>query len=149
MRKSISKKEKKILALHTRICETWELARACWQITADRFPPGYLPVISHVCARDWLLTDTWIVDNYGQLKSLQVICGWHMEENVCFGNKFTGRWRSCKGGALIENKIINWLGMFKAGAFTQVALLKRWPIQQVWLYCSGAAVIWRFLRWPS
>ena len=24
--------------------------------------------------------------------------------------------------------------MFKAGAFTQVALLKRWPIQQVWLY---------------
>ena len=28
----------------------------------------------------------------------------------------------------------NWSGMFKAGAFTQVALLKRWPIQQVWLY---------------
>ena len=24
--------------------------------------------------------------------------------------------------------------MFKAGAFTQVMLLKGWPIQQVWLY---------------
>ena len=24
--------------------------------------------------------------------------------------------------------------MFKAGAFMQAALLKRWPIQQVWLY---------------
>ena len=46
------------------------------------------------------------VDDYGQLKCLQVICGRHMEDNLHFGNKFTGQWRSYKGGALIENKII-------------------------------------------
>ena len=71
------------------------------------------------------------VDDYGQLKFLQVICGRHTEDNLHFGNKFTGQWRSYEGGALTENKIITGLGMFKAGAFTQVALLKRWPIQQV------------------
>ena len=47
-----------------------------------------------------------IVDNYGQLKFLQVIYGRHTEDNLHFGNKFTGHWRLCKGGALIENKII-------------------------------------------
>ena len=25
---------------------------------------------------------------------------------MCFGNKFTGRWRLCKGGSFIEYKII-------------------------------------------
>ena len=87
-------------------------------------------------AHVWLASN-WhlklIVDNYGPLKSLQVISGRHMEDNVCFGNKFTGRRRSCKGGALIEYKIIEKL---IGNVFTQVALLKRWPIQQVWLYSN-------------
>ena len=70
-------------------------------------PSGYLHVISHICTRDWLLIDTkLIVDNYGQLKSLQVICGRQTEDNVCYGNKFTGRRRSCKGASLIEYEII-------------------------------------------
>ena len=41
MRKNISKKEKNILALHMRLCETQrDLVQACWQMTTDGFPQG-------------------------------------------------------------------------------------------------------------
>ena len=47
-----------------------------------------------------------MANDCGQFNFLQVICVHHTEDNLHFGNKFTGHWHSCKGGVLIENKII-------------------------------------------
>ena len=87
-----------------------------------------------------------IVDDNGQFKFLQVICGRHTEDNLRFGNKFTGGWRSCKGGTLIDNKIIEKLIVnVQSWHFYAGGTLKEVP------YSAGLTVqeILLFLFFPS